>query len=125
MTDKAYILSVDDEEINRDIMVDILEDEFEIESVTNGRECLDSIEERIPDVILLDVNMPVMNGLEVCKHLREHHIHKDIKIILVSALAMASQTQEGLDAGADKYITKPFDEDDLKNTICDLLELSS
>lgn len=103
-----YILVADDEDINRDIIVDILEDNYEIKCVADGIECLESIEERIPDLLLLDVGMPNMDGLEVCKRLRAMDKTKDLSIFLVSGYAANENVTAGLNSGADKYITKPF-----------------
>jgi len=110
---KPYILSVDDEDLNQEIVLDLLEDDFEISQVSNGQACLDSVAERVPELILLDVNMPGMDGLETCRKLRENDQTKEIPIIFLSALASPDERLEGYDAGGDDYVTKPFDEDEL------------
>ncbi|MCK4742835.1 MAG: response regulator [Sulfuriflexus sp.] len=121
MDNKPYILSVDDEEMNQEIVMDLLEDDFHIKSVFTGKECIESLSEQRPDIILLDVNMPVMNGLETCKRIRDDAEFKDIPILFVSALASAKEIQHGLDIGADGYITKPFDDVKLKEEIMSLI----
>lgn len=103
-----YILVADDEEINRDLIVNILEDDYELSCVTDGIECLKSIEERLPDLLLLDVGMPNMDGIEVCKRLRAMEQTKNLPIYLVSGYAAQDNIEDGLNVGADKYITKPF-----------------
>jgi len=73
---KPYLLAVDDEEMNLSIIEDLLEESFDVQTVQNGQECLDSLSKRIPDLVLLDVMMPVLNGLETCKKIREtQHEH--------------------------------------------------
>ena len=77
---EAYILCVDDERMNLDIISDLLDDEFEIGLANDGQQCLDSVANRKPDLILMDVNMPLMNGLGACKKLRADPDTKDIII---------------------------------------------
>jgi len=122
MSDKPYVLSVDDESLNQEIVLDLLEDDFEIKTASNGQECLEMVEKEIPQLILLDVNMPVLNGLETCKKLKANDKFKNIPIIFVSALASAKEIEMGNEAGADDYITKPFDEDMLIARIYELIQ---
>lgn len=122
MNAKPYILSVDDEAINQEIIKDLLEEEYAIDALENGQACLDSVEEKIPDLILLDVNMPVLNGLKTCEQLRAKDSSQNIPIIFVSALSSPTERLEGYQAGADDYLSKPFDEDELKTKIKLLLK---
>ncbi|MDH5325070.1 MAG: response regulator [Gammaproteobacteria bacterium] len=113
MNPGTYILGVDDEPTNRMILEEIFEeDDVEFKCVTNGSECLELVKNREPNLILLDVNMPELNGLETCKILRE--THRDIPILFVSALATPEERLAGYEAGGDDYITKPFNEEELK-----------
>lgn len=114
MTNSTYLLGVDDESTNRVILEEIFEDVLELECVDSGQACLDSINKRKPDIILLDVSMPKMNGLEVCKKIREDSGNTDMPIIFVSALASADEKLAGYEAGGDDYVTKPFNPDELK-----------
>lgn len=114
MTNNTYLLGVDDEATNRAILEEIFEGELELECVDSGQACLDSISKRVPDIILLDVSMPGMSGLEVCKKIREDGDNQDIPIIFVSALASADEKLAGYEAGGDDYVTKPFDPDELQ-----------
>jgi CheY-like chemotaxis protein len=125
MNNKPYILTVDDEDINRQIMVDLLSDEFEIATALNGEECLHSVEKRTPDLILLDVNMPVMNGLAACQLLRKKPQTQNTPIIFVSALTSPKERLAGYTAGGDDYLIKPFDEDELKSKMAILLTAKS
>jgi len=123
MNTRPNLLVVDDEVMNQNIILDLLEDEFEVEFVCNGRECLDSVKQSRPDLILLDVNMPVLNGLDTCKHLRSEREYEDLPIIFISALASAQERLAGYHAGGDDYLTKPFEEEELKAKISLLLKV--
>jgi class 3 adenylate cyclase len=104
------ILIVDDEPFNLDLLEQELADyDYAIERATDGVEALEKTETFRPDVILLDYMMPKMNGLEVVKRLRASAQHKAIPVILLTAKATQEDKIAGLDAGADDYVTKPFD----------------
>jgi len=104
------ILIVDDEPFNLDLLEQELADyEYAIERAGDGVEALEKTQSFEPDVILLDYMMPRMNGLEVVKHLRATPEHKGIPVILLTAKATQEDKVAGLDAGADDYVTKPFD----------------
>jgi adenylate cyclase len=104
------ILIVDDEPFNLDLLEQELADyDYVIERASDGVEALDKTAAFHPDVILLDDMMPKMNGLEVVKQLRENPTHKAIPVILLTAKATQEDKIAGLDAGADDYVTKPFD----------------
>ena len=117
MHEKAFILCVDDEPVNITIMEELLADNYELESVASGKACLSAIEHRQPDLVLLDVNMPEMDGLETCAAIRSDPATMDIPIIFVSALATESELMAGYQAGGDDYITKPFSEEILQRKI--------
>ena len=104
------ILIVDDEPFNLDLLEQELADyEYVIERAGDGVEALEKTESFEPDLILLDYMMPRMNGLEVLKHLRATPKHQGIPVILLTAKATQEDKVAGLDAGADDYVTKPFD----------------
>jgi adenylate cyclase len=104
------ILIVDDEPFNLDLLEQELQDQdYQIDRASDGVEALEKIRSFLPDVILLDYMMPKMNGLEVLRHLRQDESHKSIPVILLTAKATQEDKIRGLDAGADDYVTKPFD----------------
>jgi adenylate cyclase len=104
------ILIVDDEPFNLDLLEqELAEYEYVIERAGDGVEALEKTRSFEPDVILLDYMMPRMNGLEVVKHLRATPEHQGIPVILLTAKATQEDKVAGLDAGADDYVTKPFD----------------
>jgi len=108
MSDKT-IMVVDDVASNRLLLRMILEEYYTIVECESGPECLRSVEENKPDIILLDVNMPEMTGYEVCTTLRAHEETSTLPIIFVSAMDDAEERLAGFEAGCNEYITKPID----------------
>ncbi len=122
---KFKILSVDDEPTNQLVIDEILEDEYEVKLVYTGEECLETVKEFSPDLILLDVNMPGIDGYETCVKLKEDSETRSIPVIFLSALSSTEEKLKGYEAGADDYIPKPFDHNDLLNKIAQLLSDNS
>ncbi|MGL1935900.1 MAG: response regulator [Fibrobacterales bacterium] len=110
---KFKILIVDDDEINIEILEDILEDNYIVQVASDGESALGKMESFIPDVVLLDIMMPGIDGYEVCRRIRNNNSFKYVKVLLVSAKAMLQERLEGYAAGADDYVTKPFDHNEL------------
>jgi len=110
---KVYILAADDEPMNRLILEELLDDDYELHCVENGAECVQSVKNRRPDLILLDINMPVMDGYQACKEIKALDGCFDIPIIMVSALASEKEIAKGLSCEAAAYVTKPFNEEEL------------
>ncbi|TMP69800.1 two-component system response regulator [Pseudoalteromonas sp. S1609] len=112
------ILAVDDEPFNLEIIEEILEElDFELKLASSGPECLSMVEEYMPQVILLDVSMPKMNGYEVCKELKANPKTQDIIVMFVSARGTVEERMEGYSVGAEDYIVKPFGHDELKQKL--------
>ncbi|AGF79491.1 histidine kinase/response regulator receiver domain-containing protein [Desulfocapsa sulfexigens DSM 10523] len=109
------VLIVDDELINVRLIEEILEyeKEFQYRSVGNGKDALALLDEYSPDIIILDIMMPVMNGYEVCREIKKDTRHSLAKVLMVSGKAMIEERLKGYEAGADDYITKPFVDDEL------------
>jgi class 3 adenylate cyclase len=106
----SKILIVDDEPFNLDLLEqELMEHDYNIERAVDGVDALEKTESFRPDLILLDYMMPRMSGLEVVKQLRHNDQHKGIPVILLTAKATQEDKIKGLDAGADDYVTKPFD----------------
>ena len=111
MRDPALILIADDNEANRDILTRRLEAHgYHIIMAADGEEALDSARSKLPDLILLDIMMPKMDGLEVCRQLKADTTLPWIPIILVTARADTEDVVAGLDMGGDEYLTKPVDQ---------------
>ena len=120
---KPTILIVDDEPFNLDLLEQELIDQYEVVKAKDGEEALREAGETNPDVILLDVRMPGMSGLEVVEHLRGSERHLTTPVILLTAQSGLSDQVEGLDSGADDYITKPFEPEDLHARIRSALRI--
>ena len=112
------ILAVDDEPFNLEIIEEILEElDFELKLASSGPECLSMVEEYMPQVVLLDVSMPKMNGYEVCKELKANPKTQDIIVMFVSARGTVEERMEGYSVGAEDYIVKQFGHDELKQKL--------
>lgn len=102
------VLVVDDTVENIDILTGVLKDEYNVKAATNGNAALKIAEKTLPDIILLDVMMPEMNGYEVCSRLKENPITKKIPVIFVTAKDQEGDEVMGFSVGAVDYITKPI-----------------
>lgn len=106
--EKATILVVDDDEDNRTLVERILtRQEFNVITATNGREALQAVLRHSPDLVLLDIMMPGMDGFEVYRRLRDSD--RKTPVIMLTALNMADQVEKALHIAPSWYITKPFD----------------
>jgi CheY-like chemotaxis protein len=115
---RAKILIVDDEPFNVDYLEQELEDlDYETVSAFNGREALEQVEAESPDVILLDIMMPEMDGFQVLDHLKASENWRDIPVIVISAMSDMDSVVRGIKLGAEEYLPKPFDEVLLKARI--------
>ena len=111
---KGRILVVDDQDANRLLMRDLLESQgHEVLEATDGTTALRRVGEAMPDVVLLDIGMPGMDGFEVCRRLKADPVTASIPVLLVTAMTQRDQRLLGIGAGANDYITKPVDRSDL------------
>jgi two-component system alkaline phosphatase synthesis response regulator PhoP len=121
-----YILVADDDALVLRSLTFVLERAgFELRTATNGVEALAIARAEAPAVALLDVMMPEMTGLELCRTLKNEPATADVPVFLVTARAMVSERARGIAAGADAYITKPFVNKDLVNQVRDAFEIST
>jgi len=110
MSEKKKILLADDEEDIKSVVSLFLESKgYEIITAYDGLSALDMARTEKPDLILLDVMMPVVNGYEVCARLKADEELRDIPVVMLSAMAQSESVDKGLSAGAVDYIVKPFD----------------
>lgn len=111
------ILIVDDEAHIRMLIEQTLEDleddGVELLTASNGEEAYEIITEDKPGLVYLDVMMPKMNGFEVCRKIKKENVIEDIYIVLLTAKGQEIDRQKGEEVGADQYMTKPFDPDEL------------
>ena len=110
---KGRILIVDDAELNIEILREILSDDYDLESASSGEEALEKVLAFAPDLVLLDIMMPGMDGYEACRRIKAGPMGSFTPVILVSGKATMPERLQGFDAGADDYLTKPFDHDEL------------
>ncbi len=115
MEERSRILAVDDAPDNLILLDKLLKRQgFEVINAGSGRECLSKVATDPPDLILLDVAMPEMDGFETLKHLKENELSKVIPVIILTANSKdAGSIEHGFSLGADEYLTKPIDQEEL------------
>lgn len=109
MDRQTTIMIVDDTEMNIDILVEELQDDYELIVAINGVEALELLQEQKPDLILLDIMMPDMDGYEVLEKIKENQDLVHIPVILLSAITDSDSKSKGFSLGAVDYVTKPFE----------------
>ena len=126
MTDpRPIVLVVDDAEINIDALVETLGDEYIVRGAVDGASALRSIRKSLPDLILLDIRMPDMDGFEVCQLVQEDPTTRGIPIIFLTGLTEDVDEARGLELGAVDYITKPFNPAVVKVRVRNHLQLKA
>jgi len=122
MSQKAKVLIVDDEPFNIDVLQQELEElDYQVITASNGKEALEQIKKHQPDLILLDLMMPVLDGFAVLLEVKADAVLRDIPVIIVSAEHDSKSVVKGIKHGADDYITKPIDAEHLKSKLKDHL----
>lgn len=116
------ILVVDDVEFNRDLIVQLLEGEYEVIEAADGEEGVKRAAQEKPDLILMDLGLPLLDGWEATKRIKAHSELKHIPVIAITSHAMVGDERRAREAGCDEYITKPIDEDELRRKIDKLIE---
>ena len=121
-SDRPTILVVDDNDDLRRFIVTLLESDYRVLSACNGQLALEKATRELPDLVISDVMMPVMDGLSFCKALKGQLATSHIPVVLLTAKSLDEQRAEGYDSGADAYISKPFSEKVLLSRIGNLLK---
>jgi two-component system, cell cycle response regulator DivK len=114
---RKKILVVDDTEWNRDLIVQLLEDEYTILQAVDGAEGVSKAQQENPDLILMDLGMPVMDGWEATRKIKANGETKHIPVIAVTSHAMVGDEITAREAGCDDYIAKPVDENELMQKV--------
>ena len=115
--ERKTILVVDDTEWNRDLIVQLLEDDYTVLQAVDGEQGVRAAEQNKPDLILMDLGMPVMDGWEATRRIKANDALKRIPIIAVTSHAMVGDEIEARKAGCDDYLPKPIDETELLKKI--------
>ncbi len=118
MQEKSKILAVDDDSINLAVIEELFESQYNLMTVSTGIDALKMAQEFQPDLIILDIMLHGMNGYDVCQQIRKSSSLRHTKIIMASAKAMTSERLKGYQAGADDYLTKPYDGEELLANVC-------
>jgi DNA-binding response OmpR family regulator len=115
---RMRVLVVDDDPLVRNLLSAVLQDaRFDLDEAADGEEALSIAAARPPDVVVLDVMMPGVNGFEVCRMLRGDPSFSDTRIVMLTAKTSPATRAEAFDAGADAFFTKPFSPLDLIETV--------
>jgi len=119
------VLIVDDNEQNVELLQAYMEEISGIQTTTaaNGIEALDAVASNPPDLVLLDIMMPKMSGFEVCKQLKGDATTRDIPIIVITALNETSDYERGMESGADDFLTRPLNRNELLARVRSILRI--
>jgi len=117
MATPKKILVVEDGEFNRDLMLQLLEDDYAVVLAADGDEGLRKAEQERPDLILMDLGLPVLDGWEATRRIKADPSLKSIPIIAVTSHAMVGDEIKAREAGCDAYLAKPIDADELMSAI--------
>jgi DNA-binding response OmpR family regulator len=124
MTDKGRILAVDDTPASLRLLTDLLQDEgYEVRSAIGGELALHAALSNPPELVLLDIRMPGMDGYEVCRRLKADPATRDVPVIFVSAVTETDEKVQGFGLGAVDFVTKPYQRDELMARVRTHLEL--
>jgi CheY-like chemotaxis protein len=111
------ILIVEDVEFNRDLLVQLLEEEYELLTAADGAAGIALAEREQPDLILMDLSLPVIDGWEATRRIKGNPALRAIPVIALTAHAMQGDEEKARDCGCDDYLSKPLDEDRLLVTV--------
>jgi len=114
----SKILIVEDNCVNRELLRELLEmDGHCVAEAVNGREALDSLGRELPEAVLLDLNMPVLDGFGAIREIRQHGQFRALPVVAVTAYAMVGDRERTLNAGFDGYLSKPIDLQSLRSEL--------
>jgi putative two-component system response regulator len=117
MDAKGRILIVDDNATNVDILRRILRKRYELETAANGEECLAKIPDFKPQLVLLDIMMPGIDGYQTCRRIKSSALGRFVQVVLVSGKGSTAERLQGYEAQADDYVVKPFDHDEMLSKV--------
>lgn len=112
--DKPLMLVIDDNRDIRELVTELMKDDYNILTASNGKEGIKKALKYVPDLIICDVMMPGMDGMECCRRLKEETVTSHIPVLMLTACSLDEQRVEGFESGADGYLSKPFSSEVLK-----------
>jgi serine phosphatase RsbU (regulator of sigma subunit) len=118
----SRVLIVDDAKTNIDILVEVLRGEYKLSVALDGAAALRSVEKSPPDLVLLDIVMPGLDGYEVCRRLRAHEPTREVPVMFLSSLEDVKNKAQGFELGGNDYLTKPFEVLEIKARVRSLLK---
>lgn len=122
MSEKKVLVAEDQADIRGLIAFSLRFAGYKVVEAVNGEDAVAKAREELPDLILLDVKMPTMNGYEACGLLKAHGPTRDIPVVFLSARGQETEIKRGLELGAEEYIIKPFAPDELYRRVESILE---
>ena len=122
MSEPLVLVADDDDDILLLVTTRLRRDGFEVISARNGEEALALAHERQPDIAVLDIGMPKLDGLEVLQAIRADEVLKKMRVLLLTAKAQESDVRRGYETGADAYVRKPFSPGDLSSRVRELVD---
>jgi len=121
---KAKILCVDDEPSIREILYHVLKEEgYQVLTASDGQEALAVAAKEQPDLVLLDIMMPNLDGMETCRRLRAQPATRDLRVIILTAYDMRERLEQAITAGADDFLGKPIDLTELRIRVRSMLKV--
>lgn len=123
--DRARVLVVDDEESNRKLLTRLLSADYNVVTAPDGEHALRLLESMDVDLVLLDVRLPGLDGFEVCSRLKELERMRLVPVVLITGLGMREHRIRGIHVGADDFLTKPFDAEELYARVASLVRLKA
>lgn len=119
---KNSILIVEDNVEIQKLLREVFQENYKVYTADHGREAVSKIKKHIPDVVISDIMMPLMNGIELCNYIKQDENLNHTPVILLTAKTQVNDKLLGLESGADAYITKPFNIDELSKTVDNIVE---
>jgi CheY-like chemotaxis protein len=116
------ILYIEDTADNRDLVTQILEGMYDVRTAANGEQGLELARQFLPDVILMDISLPVMDGLTCTRLIREDTMLSDVPVVALTAHCMVGDREKALAAGCDDFLSKPFRFAQLRGVVAAMLE---
>ncbi|MDE6023319.1 MAG: substrate-binding domain-containing protein, partial [Muribaculaceae bacterium] len=121
-SDKPLVLLIDDNRDIREMVAELLASDYNVITASNGSDGLRKAAKYVPDLVICDVMMPVMDGLECCQRLKQEPVTSHIPVLMLTACSMDEQRVQGYDSGADGYLSKPFSTSVLKSRSASLIK---